>query len=68
MRQRERAAREAKKNHFFNGRQRERGGAVFQGASAELSTGEHLQHIRQGVRKHAGFLRLHGSEAGGGGR
>lgn len=28
---------------------------MFQGASAELSTGEHLQHIRQGVRKHAGF-------------
>lgn len=30
-------------------------GPVFEGALAELSTREHLQHIRQGVRKHAGF-------------
>lgn len=28
---------------------------MFQVASAKLSRGEHLQHIRQGVRKHAGF-------------
>lgn len=43
------------KNHFFNGRQQEKEGAVFRVVLAELSTGEHLQHIRQGVRKHAGL-------------
>lgn len=36
----------------------------FQVVSAELSTGERLQHIRQGVRKHAGYMVLRLEEMG----